>query len=281
MAHLLHKGRRRLYTFPPEILAEADKLIAQYGIKSDVFPDMVGIEFAPFGTHNYAYAMSVKETVAATLFNLKTISELSGKFVTLFDKVHAKSWQQQKVLDEFEAEFKKKAKYVDYADDPIALITGQRAIQNQDEIIVLFAQYKVLDSEPIIALINNTHLITWGVIISTLLWTFGLTKGFTLLFWIILLGIIATEIGTKFWLVTGSSLISFMVYGVIFWGQIWMKSWGWIDLFSFLSNTYQIVSPMIADPPLPSRFFMYGKLVFHGAHHLGILLGSLVWKFVA
>ena len=271
--NVLH--HRRLVTYPKAIQTKAEIISKTHGTTDKTFPKVVGKYFKPFGTHNYAYGISVVETVAEILNTL----DGSGKdFVEIYNTYYRPIWRDLSIGAKFESEFKR-------LENSMTIQAGQSAsskvLLNQDEMIVLFSEYKVLDCVPMMEMANGGHLITWALSLVAFFAIFGMNStALTLIIWLVVIGVILTEAFSYMMPVTGSSIIGFGFMGATLFGIFYRnKSWKWYNIIVLIYTVSNVLGPMILDPPLPQKLFLSGKQVSHAGHHTGLIYGIIATYF--
>ena len=269
MSHIFH---RSLISHEPEIQQMAEVLVHTYGTHG-IYPDTVGEFWEPFH-HNYAYGMT-KIQVVANILNAMKVGDI-GNFALWYDKHMKGDWRTEIEGNGFETWFRANAQWG--ANVPFPNI---RDLVNQDQIIVRFAEHKMLDQEELLNAGNTAHLLTYGISLFTMFFIFGFNVTMNITLWLVVLGVVVSEGMSRLIPVSGSSVISFEVTGAILMGMWQKKSWGVFDWFTFLFNLYAFFAPLIIDPPLPSKFFLVGKSIMHVAHYVGTAIGVVVVKFVA
>ena len=269
---------RRLITYDKKYVTKAEILVSTFGTTDKKFPKIIGKVFKPFGTHNYAYGTSVIEMVTMMLDNM---GEAKESFVRYYDSDLLNTWQDEKLHGAFDTMFKARMVWVPHSNEALRMI-GSKELQNEGEMIVLCAEYRVLDIQEQMILANKSHLLGWAMSLATLLYIYGLKNGLKLSLWLFVIGIIETEAFSYTSPVVGSSVIGYGFLGAILFGYLFrMKKWEWYNYLGFLWNVISTAAPFIKDPPLASRYFLAGKMVSHVGHMIGLFYGVLTPYFVA
>ena len=270
---------RRLVTYDKKYVTKAEILVSTFGTTDKNFPKTIGEVFKPFGTHNYAYGTSVIETVTTMLYHM---GEEKQGFLSYYDENVLPSWDDPKLGGAFETVFKARVVMVP-STGVVGQMLGTKTVQNEGEMVVLCAEYKVLDSVRMMELANNGHIIGWLMNIATLFWVYGFNNtSLKLSFWLFVFGIIETESFSYVSPVVGSSIIGYGFMGAILFGYLFrMKKWAWYNYLGFIWNSITVAGPFILDPPLPSKYFLSGKQVSHVGHMIGLFYGVLTPYFVA
>jgi hypothetical protein len=256
------KSHRSLMVHKAEYVTQVKAIVEQY--KNPAFPDEVGQFIRPIN-HNYAYGINRLAMVA----DLKYLYDklYNGDFMRFYESTRKGSWIYQKNAEDFVKEFHAKVKYA------IAAIPS-----NSDELCVLYVEYLMRDQELVLQAGNTTHIFLWVVMLLCFTAMFGLNLKF--FGWLMAIGIGLSEFAGYFGAVSGSSIISFMFVGAVFFGAWTLKGLRLPQVLAIAVVALIFIAPLVQDPPLAQNLFLSGKSVAHVYHFQGFFWGGMCVKYL-
>ena len=245
-----------------EYVTQVKAIVEQY--KNPAFPDEVGQFIRPIN-HNYAYGINRLAMVA----DLKYYTEklYNGDFKRFYNETRSGSWLLQQNADDFVKEFHAKVKYA------IAAIPS-----NSDELCVLYVEHMMRDQEHLLEAANKQHILTWVFVLLCFGAMFGLNV--KLLGLLVGVGILSSELTGYFGSISGSSIISFMFIGAVFFGAWKVKGLRLPQVLAIAVVSFLFIWPLVNDPPTAKSYFLSGRYTAHVAHYQGFYLGYLCVKYM-